>query len=113
MKLMRIEDLPGVLPARHYDLLSRRIAQASIGAKAMEVSQVCMEPNARADPHTHEKAEQLFIVLKGEMAIKTAQGEVRMKQGEAAFIYPGEVHENYNMGEGETEYIVITSRLIP
>ena len=113
MKLIRIEDLPGVLPEKHYDLLGRRIVDASIGAKAMQVSLVRMEPTGRADPHTHENAEHLFIVLKGEMAMKTAQGEVRVEQGEAAFIYPGEVHENCNVVEGETEYIVITSRLTP
>ena len=109
MKLIKIEELPGVLPAKHYDLLSRRIVDASIGAKAMGVSLVRMEPKGRADPHIHKNSEQLFIVMKGEMAMKTAQGEVRLKQGEAAFIYPGEVHENYNVAEGETEYIIITS----
>jgi len=111
MKLIKIEELPGVLPPKHYDLVSRRIVDASIGAKAMGVSLARMEPKGRADPHIHENAEQLFIVLKGEMAMKTAQGEVRLKQGEAAFIYPGEVHQNYNVVEGETEYLVITSTL--
>ena len=45
--------------------------------------------------------------------MKTAQGEARLKEGEAAFIPPGEVHENYNAVEDETEYIVITSHLTP
>ncbi|MFC1976804.1 cupin domain-containing protein [Chloroflexota bacterium] len=111
MKLIKIEDLPGVLPAKHYDLLARRITGPSIGAKAMEVSLVRMEPKGRADSHTHDEAEQLFIVLRGEMGMKTAEGEARLKQGEAAFIYPGEVHENYNVAGVETEYIVITGRL--
>ena len=109
MKLIRIEELPEVLPARHYDLLSRRVVNVSMGAKAMEVSKVRMEPKGRADSHIHENAEQLFIVLKGEMAVKTAEGESRLKQGEAAFIYPGEVHQNYNAAEGETEDLSITS----
>jgi len=109
MKLVKIEELPGVLPAKHYDLLSRRIVDASIGSKAMLVSLVRMEPNGRADPHTHENAEQLFIVLKGEMAMKTAEGESRLKQGEAVFIYPGEAHQNYNVAKGETEYLIVTS----
>ncbi len=115
MKLIRIGDLPGLLPAGHYDLLSRRIVDESIGAKAMKVTIVCMEPNGRADSHVHENAEQLFIVLKGEMVFKTDQEEteIRLKQGEAAFVYPGEAHENYNALEGETEYIVITGNLIP
>lgn len=111
MKLIKIEDLPRIVPPRHYDLLSRRIVDASVGAKAMGVSLVRLEQSGRADPHAHENAEQLFIVLKGEMAIKTEQGEVRLEQGDAAFIYPGEIHQNFNVAEGETEYLVITSSL--
>lgn len=106
MKLIRIEELRGMIPENHYDLLARRIDDLSIGAKAMRVSLIRMEPTGRADPHTHENAEHLFIVTKGEMALRTAEGE-------AAFIYPGEVHENYNVGEGETEDIVVTSSLTP
>ncbi len=113
MKLIRIEELPGIIPENHYDLLARRIADPAIGAKAMRVSLVRMEPTGRADPHTHDNAEHLFIVTKGEMALKTAEGEVQLKQGEAAFIYPREVHQNYNVAEGETEYIVVTSSLTP
>ena len=113
MRLIKIEGLPGSLPEKHYDLIGRRIVDASMGAKAMQASLVRMGPTGRADPHTHEDAEHLFIVLKGEMVLKTAQGEARLKEGEAAFIYPGEVHENYNAVESETEYIVITSRLTP
>ncbi len=111
MKLIKIEDIPGSLPEKHYDLIARRIIDASMGAKVIQASLVRMEPAGRADPHTHEDAEHLFIVLKGEMALKTAQGEARLKEGEAAFISPGEVHENYNAVEDETEYIVITSHL--
>ena len=113
MRLIKIEDIPGRVPEKHYDLIARRIIDTSTGAKAMQASLVRMEPTGRADPHTHDDAEHLFIVLKGEMALKTAQGEARLKQGEAAFIPPGEVHENYNAVEGETEYIVITSRFTP
>jgi quercetin dioxygenase-like cupin family protein len=113
MKVIRIEELPEILPPKHYDLVSRRVVDASIGAKAMGVSLVRLDRNGRADPHIHENAEQLFIVFKGEMAIKTEQEEVHLKQGEAAFIYPGERHQNVNVADGETEYIVVTSNLGP
>ena len=111
MRLISVENLPGMLPAKHYDLLARRIIDASMGAKALQASLVRMGPAGRADPHTHDDAEHLFIVLKGEMALKTAQGEFRLKPGEAAFIYPGEVHENYNVIDGETSYLVIRGNL--
>jgi quercetin dioxygenase-like cupin family protein len=50
------------------------------------------------------------VILKGEMLMKTDRGEARLKTGQAAFIYPGEVHENYNVADGVTEYLVVTSR---
>ena len=113
MKIIRIEEVSGILPAKHYDLVTRRIADAAIGAKAMGVSLVRMSPTGRADFHIHENAEQLFIVLKGEMAMKTDQQEVRLKPMEAAFVSPGERHQNFNVAEGETEYIVVTGNLKP
>jgi mannose-6-phosphate isomerase-like protein (cupin superfamily) len=113
MKIIRIEEKPGILPAKHYDLVTRRIVDATLGAKAMGVSLVRLSRSGRADFHIHENAEQLFIVLKGEMAMKTEQEEVRLKPMEAAFISPGERHQNFNVADGETEYIVVTGNLKP
>jgi len=113
MKVIAIADLPGIVPPDHYDLLSYRIVDATIGAKVMGASLGRMEPNGRTGPHAHENAEQLFIILKGEMLMKTDRGEARLKQGQAVFIYPGEVHENFNMANGITEYLVVTSKLSP
>jgi len=110
MKVITISELPGVVPDAHYDLLSYRIVDATIGAKAMGAALGRMEPKGRTGPHAHETAEQLFVILKGEMLMKTDRGEARLKAGQAAFIYPGEVHENYNVAEGITEYLVVTSR---
>lgn len=113
MKHIIIDQQPGSTPAKHYDLLARTIVDDSMGIKAMRVSRIRMEPTGRADPHTHDEAEHLFILLKGEMTMKTAQGDTQLKAGEAAFIAPGEIHSNHNSAEAETEYIVITCSLNP
>ena len=110
MKVITIDAISGVLPPDHYDMLSYRMVDATIGAKAMGASLGRMEPKGRTGPHTHENAEQLFVILKGEMLMKTDRGEARLKAGQAAFIYPGEAHENYNVADGVTEYLVVTSR---
>ena len=110
MKVITLSELPGVVPEAHYDLLSYRIVDAAIGAKAMGASLGRMDPKGRTGPHAHENAEQLFVILKGEMLMKTDRGEARLKAGQAAFIYPGEVHENFNVADGITEYLVVTSR---
>jgi quercetin dioxygenase-like cupin family protein len=111
MKVITISELPGMVPEAHYDLLSYRIVDSQMGAKAMGASMGRMEPSGRTGPHAHENAEQLFIILKGEMLMKTDRGEARLKAGQAAFVYPGEVHENFNVADGTTEYLVVTCRL--
>jgi quercetin dioxygenase-like cupin family protein len=113
MKVIRIEDVSANTPPGHSHLLSRRIIDASVGGKGAAISLVRMERCGRADPHIHDDAEQVFFVLRGEMIVKTDTEEVRLQQGQAALIYPGEIHENYNSAEGETDYLVVTSKLVP
>jgi quercetin dioxygenase-like cupin family protein len=67
MKIMTIEELPGRVPPKHYDLLGRTIADESNGVKQFRVAFTRMEKTGRCDPHIHENAEQLFILLKGAM----------------------------------------------
>lgn len=40
---------------------------------------------------------------------KGDQGETLVKEGQAVLVKRGEVHSNYNVAEGETEYITVTS----
>ena len=108
MKVVRIADLPKKTPPNHHNMFIRSIADPSVGAKSIKAGLARFEPNGRAEAHVHENAEQLFIILKGEMMMKTEMEEVRLAEGQAALIFPGEVHENYNLSDGVTEYITIT-----
>jgi mannose-6-phosphate isomerase-like protein (cupin superfamily) len=108
MKIRRMEDVPKLLPPKHYDLESQPIVDDTLGIKGLRISFGRMQSSGRADPHVHEHADQLFIVLKGEMVMKTEQEEVRLKEGDVAYIPPGEVHGNWNGRDGETQYLVIT-----
>ena len=109
MKFINIEDLPGRVPPKHYDLLGRAVVDETMGVKDFKVSYTRMEKTGGCDPHVHENAEQLFIVLKGAMMFKTDAGERPLKEGQAALVYRGEVHSNYNIAGEETVYITVTS----
>ena len=58
---------PTNCPGPWYDLLGRTVVDESMGVKDFKVAYTRMEKTGRCDPHTHEGAEQLFIVLKGAM----------------------------------------------
>ena len=111
MKLIKIKDLPGVVPSGHYDLIGRKLIDRDLGSQAMRTYLIHMDPSGRTDPHAHADAEQLFVVLKGELSIKGEAGELRIKEGEAAFVPVGDSHLVANGIEGETEYLAITSYL--
>lgn len=108
MKVVNIEDIPQKTPPNHHNMSARSIANPAMGAKSIDTALARFEPNGRADPHVHEDAEQLFIVLKGKMMMKTEGEEVQLVEGQAALIFPGEVHENYNLSDGVTEYLTVT-----
>ena len=111
MKLIRIKDLPGIVPSGHYDLVGRKLIDRELGSQAMRTYLIHMDPKGRTDPHAHADAEQLFVVLKGELSITGEAGELRVKEGEAAFVPAGDSHLVANGIEGETEYLAITSYL--
>ena len=111
MKLIRIKDLPGVVPSGHYDLIGRKLIDRDLGSQAMRTYLIHMDSTGRTDGHAHADAEQLFVVLKGELSIKGERGEVRIKEGDAAFVPAGDWHLVANGTEGKTEYLAITTYL--
>ena len=109
MKMMTMEELPGWVPPKHYDLLVRTVAGEATGVKQFNVGFARMEKSGRCDPHVHENVEQLFIVLKGAMMFLVDKTEFLAKEGQAVLVYRGEVHSNYNAAlDGETEYLTVT-----
>ncbi len=111
MKSIKIKDLPGVVPSGHYDLIGRKLIDRELGSQAMRTYLIHMDAKGRTDPHAHADAEQLFVVLKGELSITGEKGALRVKEGEAAFVPAGDSHLVANGIEGETEYLAITSYL--
>jgi quercetin dioxygenase-like cupin family protein len=106
MKVIAIEELAEKNSPNHYDLSGRTIYDS----KSTKVTFSRMEKTGRRDPHSHKDAEQLFIVLSGELMFTTNDGETRVKKGNAALFYPGEMHAHANAADGDTEYLTITAR---
>ena len=113
MKVIRVKEIPRTTPPKHHNMFVQRAVGDSIGAKTMKVSFGHLEPNGVVEAHRHEKSEQAYIVLKGVMVTKNEQGEeIRVHEGEALLIYPGEVHAT-SAGNEETDYICVTGLNLP
>ena len=105
MKITKIEELSGHVAPKHYDLISRRL----LDAKGVKIGFTRMEKTGRSDPHVHDHAEQLFIILKGEIMFRSPEGETRAKQGHTVLFQAGEEHSMQNLAGGESEYITVTT----
>ncbi len=109
-RVIRIADIAPSLPPLHYDLQSRRILNdAEVGW--FKISHVTLQPTGHSDTHMHKGAEQLYLVLKGEMGVNIEGRELRVKPGEAVLVKPDEKHRNYNVFPGETDYVVVTGNV--
>ncbi len=104
MKVTAIEEIPGKTVPKHYDLLGRTVFD-QLGTK---VTFTRMEKTGRCDPHIHEKATQLFIVLKGAILFKDGESEILVQQGHSVLFDIGEVHSIRNAAGPGTEYLTVT-----
>ena len=65
--------------------------------------------------HFHHGAEELLVVLHGEMTMKTEEGERIVRRGEVVIfpVGPGGAHGFRNDGAGECRYLVASTRPFP
>jgi mannose-6-phosphate isomerase-like protein (cupin superfamily) len=60
-------------------------------------------------PHVHQKHEEIFYVLEGEIAFLVGKRAVQLGAGSVAHIPPGVVHDFRTAGSGPARCLVITS----
>jgi mannose-6-phosphate isomerase-like protein (cupin superfamily) len=58
-------------------------------------------------PHYHQDMQEIFIVLSGVARIRVGDEEARLTSGDAVLIDPLEVHQMWNDGQEDVDYIAI------
>jgi mannose-6-phosphate isomerase-like protein (cupin superfamily) len=79
------------------------------GSNNLSVKQEKMPAGAAEKLHFHERAEQVFYILKGEAMLYINNGKFQVKAGESISIQPGSKHFISNESEDEIEFLVISS----
>ena len=60
----------------------------SLGATAFGLNVVSLQPKQRMRLHRHRNQEEVYIVLQGTLSLATADGEHRLRAGEAVRVAP-------------------------
>src|SRR5262245_38666417 len=75
-----------------------------------DVSEHHLAPGFRGtQPHVHQKHEEIFYVLDGEIAFLVGERAMRLGAGSVAHVPPGVVHDFRTAGSARARCLVITS----
>lgn len=79
-------------------------------SERMTITRVTVEPGARNPPHRHPTSEQVWVALRGSGRLFLDDDRTEsFSAGDVARFEDGQLHGVENTGEGEFEYISVTS----
>ena len=110
IRLITLHDLPARVASGHERATSRLVHEAAADGRA-SVAYCEVDPGGRAEAHSHSGAEQVFVVLQGELDISGEQ-HVRAGADQAVLVAAGASHAVVNNGSSVARYIALTVHVV-
>lgn len=102
------------VPAGHEDAHDPGVWKTVLFAKAdlqrgvvQMINWARQPPGKRFARHYHEDMQEVFVILEGTAQLKVGEKTVVLRRGDAVRIDPHEIHEMWNDGTEDVEYVVI------
>lgn len=108
VRVITVEDNPEMDVPGHTHCTGKEIAGDLIGINKYALKKGYFGKGGTSVEHTHEEAEHVFYILKGELTIYADGKEYVAKAGEALHIPPRIPHASENTFNGSTTYIALT-----
>jgi mannose-6-phosphate isomerase-like protein (cupin superfamily) len=105
------EDMGEVISTRtaeHYPWGDRCDGWFLLKSAGLHVIEERMPPGTSEKRHYHDRAEQLFYVLSGELTMKFAGDSVKVRAREALRVPAREAHQAANESDAPVEFLVIS-----
>jgi len=108
--IFRQEEKPWLSPPAHYSALSKMlVAPENSGTRHFDFRISIYQPGGYAEAHSHERAENIYYILKGTARV-TLDGEPHIcEPGTVIFIPPGVMHGIENPGTRDLEFVIVAS----
>ena len=85
-----------------------RIVDAAMGASKVDLHVNRIRAGSQPGPyHLHSEAENVYLVVSGDVVVRIDGADHRLAPGDAAFIPPGVPHSATNVGASDAELIEI------
>jgi uncharacterized cupin superfamily protein len=109
------DDWENELEEPGFRVRSSRLA-AALGAELLGASVYEIEPDQRGMPyHVHHANEELLLLLRGSVNVRTPEGEVVLKEGDLMVFRRGRpgAHQVINKSGEPARYLVVSTRVFP
>jgi mannose-6-phosphate isomerase-like protein (cupin superfamily) len=113
MNVVRFDDVPYV-PAGHENPQAPGVwkkvffTRDSFQAGRIQMVNWARLPGGNAFAgHYHEDMQEIFVILSGEVRIRIGDEEQTLRRGDAVLIGPGEIHQMWNEGRDDVEYLAM------
>lgn len=110
MDVIRFERCEQYEPAGHAGVVNRLlVGSESGGIEDVSVWHGTIETGGFAEPHVHEGALQVYVVMTGTITVAGESMTSDLQPGDAAVFSPGERHEVKNRSAKEATLLVIST----
>lgn len=75
----------------------------------LEVHETTLAPGSSPHPPHRHKHEELFLMMKGNLAVTIEGKTTVIGPGAAAFVHSGELHGVHNPGDEDAQYFVVAT----
>lgn len=108
MRLRRLADAP--VEERHRLRSYILMDAGDLGSRNLAVTWVEVPPGAEQRAHSHEDAEQIYVIVRGGGTMTVAGDQEEVEEGDLVFIPPASDHAIHN---GRDETLVYVSAASP
>jgi uncharacterized cupin superfamily protein len=81
--------------------------RAELGVSAFGLNQIVLRPGQRGRIHTHERQEEVYLVLEGTLSLLVEGEESTLERGELARVAPGVKRQLVNRGPATLHLLAI------
>lgn len=104
---MRLEKRENMRGGTGTVSITHLFEQAEFGAKVRLCSRLILPPGTGIGPHSHEKEDELFVVIRGTGIITENNTDTAVKAGDATLTGKGGSHSVRNAGIEDLEMLAI------
>jgi mannose-6-phosphate isomerase-like protein (cupin superfamily) len=111
MRKVRKEDICTPLIAESGEIIYEMIGRDSEIGETTHHSLVLVviPPGKSSNAHYHKASEETYYVLKGVGSMVVETEEFRLRPGQACLIQPLEIHQIFNKGKHDLEFLAVSA----